>query len=1004
MKNIKKFGLGFVIAIFVLFSGFASKAHAAAINAATKVDVTPGTQFTTYQGVPVYRLRVSNTGNALDTITTLSPTPSGSANDTLVTLHFFNDANDNGFVDQGDTDLGASAAFASDNTIQTFDIADVPVGVGATASILITAQGNSVANNTFGFNLSFEAASAIAMSVTPSGTFPMLNVGTMTMTTTVPTVIAVDASNNPAPKTVAPGATNVSVKRLAISAVAGTSDSIVSIAPTPTGTANDNLDLTSVKFYIDSGSVPGEVDGTDILLSTTPAVYTGNDARTIFTFLSPVQVAASSTVNILVVYNLGGGIAPASTLYLQVAAVGDVIAGSGTALGSDSSTTSSLITISSSAPNIAIASSKVNSASTVLVTFVNPVENLASVDYTKWHIDVGDGGLTPLNPTSAAITSAGTPWTITLTFSGTPFSNTATAYAAAVGLYADGSAVTDTNSDTNIVVGHAASTVITDGQSPTIVSIGMSDSALKIGDTSTLTIVFSEPVTAFTNADLTIIEGGTLTAVGSGDGGTTWTATFTPTTLLEDPTNKIRVDATGLTDIAGNPGVGTMDTANYAIDTIAPTLTSIILADTALKIGETSLVTFTFSESVAGTFSNADITTIANGTLSAVVNGGAGTVWTATFTPTASIEDATNIITVTMTGITDLAGNPGVGTTSSANYQIDTLITTPAANPVAGSYNGTQNITLSSVGSTSIRFTTDGTAPSCSVGVVYSSAISISASGTIKAIACDNAGNELSNSFVYVISGNSVSGNNPPSVFDTTPPANAYIDISAGSVFTPSVNVVLALTALGANYMMISNNPDFTGASWETYATTKNWSLTSGDGVKNVYVKFKDTAGNISTVVSDMITLVVGFNPAVHVEGCDPGSGNLFTGKSCTIPATPASEEVKCPKGHLFNVENGKRCTVEITTTTTTTPATTTVTTTTTYNFGTALLKNGSKGEPVKELQRFLNKILNLGLVVDGQLGPKTIAVVKKWQKDNSLVSDGLIGAKTKAKMNLMVQ
>jgi len=47
-----------------------------------------------------------------------------------------------------------------------------------------------------------------------------------------------------------------------------------------------------------------------------------------------------------------------------------------------------------------------------------------------------------------------------------------------------------------------------------------------------------------------------------------------------------------------------------------------------------------------------------------------------------------------------------------------------------------------------------------------------------------------------------------------------------------------------------------------------------------------------------------------------------------------------------------------------------------------------------------LNAKLNLGLVIDGSLGPKTIAVIKKWQMDNGLVADGLVGAKTKAMMN----
>ena len=55
-----------------------------------------------------------------------------------------------------------------------------------------------------------------------------------------------------------------------------------------------------------------------------------------------------------------------------------------------------------------------------------------------------------------------------------------------------------------------------------------------------------------------------------------------------------------------------------------------------------------------------------------------------------------------------------------------------------------------------------------------------------------------------------------------------------------------------------------------------------------------------------------------------------------------------------------------------------------------------------KELQRFLNDKLNLGLKLDGKIGPKTIAVIKKWQKDHGLKADGLIGPKTKALMNSM--
>jgi murein L,D-transpeptidase YcbB/YkuD len=72
------------------------------------------------------------------------------------------------------------------------------------------------------------------------------------------------------------------------------------------------------------------------------------------------------------------------------------------------------------------------------------------------------------------------------------------------------------------------------------------------------------------------------------------------------------------------------------------------------------------------------------------------------------------------------------------------------------------------------------------------------------------------------------------------------------------------------------------------------------------------------------------------------------------------------------------------------------------YNFGSVTLKNGSTGEAVKELQRFLNAKLDLGLKVDGKLGPKTIEVIKKWQKDHGLTPDGLIGKNTKVLMNTL--
>jgi hypothetical protein len=55
--------------------------------------------------------------------------------------------------------------------------------------------------------------------------------------------------------------------------------------------------------------------------------------------------------------------------------------------------------------------------------------------------------------------------------------------------------------------------------------------------------------------------------------------------------------------------------------------------------------------------------------------------------------------------------------------------------------------------------------------------------------------------------------------------------------------------------MAISNDSDFSGGSWENYGTSKTWQLSGENGIKTVYVKFKDTSNNTSSVVSDSITL-----------------------------------------------------------------------------------------------------------------------------------------------------
>ncbi|WP_448725676.1 Ig-like domain-containing protein [Pseudomonas farris] len=293
---------------------------------------------------------------------------------------------------------------------------------------------------------------------------------------------------------------------------------------------------------------------------------------------------------------------------------------------------------------------RIGETSLVTITFSEAVSGFTNADLT-----ITNGTLTSVSSSDGGIT-----WTATFTPNASINDTT--------------NLITLNNTGVSDLAGNAGSGT-TDSNNYAIdtlrptATIVVADTALRIGETSLVTITFSEAVSGFTNADLTITNG-TLTSVSSGDGGITWTATFTPTASITDTTNLITLDNTGVSDLAGNAGSGTTDSNNYAIDTVRPTAT-IVVADTALRIGETSLVTITFSEAVSG-FTNADLT-ITNGTLTSVSSSDGGITWTATFTPSASINDTTNLITLDNTGVADLGGNAGSGTTDSNNYAIDTL-------------------------------------------------------------------------------------------------------------------------------------------------------------------------------------------------------------------------------------------------------------------------------------------------------------------------------------------
>jgi autotransporter-associated beta strand protein len=291
---------------------------------------------------------------------------------------------------------------------------------------------------------------------------------------------------------------------------------------------------------------------------------------------------------------------------------------------------------------------KAGQTSIVTISFSEAVTGLTVDDF-----NVANGTLSGLSSSDGGVT-----WTATLT-------PAAGIESAANLISLDGSRYTDLAGNT--AIGSASSNSYSlDSLRPTA-SIVVASPQLAIGQTSLVTISFSEAVSGLTVDDFSV-SNGALSGLSSSDGGITWTATFTPNTNISNASNRITLSNSGVVDLAGNAGSGSTNSGNYVVDTLRPGA-SIVVASSSLGIGQTSTVTISFSEAITGLA--VDDFSVANGTLSGLSSSDGGRTWTATLTPTANITDATNLITLNNTGVRDLAGNAGTGSTSSNNYAID---------------------------------------------------------------------------------------------------------------------------------------------------------------------------------------------------------------------------------------------------------------------------------------------------------------------------------------------
>lgn len=164
------------------------------------------------------------------------------------------------------------------------------------------------------------------------------------------------------------------------------------------------------------------------------------------------------------------------------------------------------------------------------------------------------------------------------------------------------------------------------------------------------------------------------------------------------------------------------------------------------------------------------------------------------------------------------------------------------------------------------------------------------------------------------------------------------IAIDSNATSTGTTNVILSLYATGAYAMEFSNTPDFSSGTWELYATTYPWMLTSGDGEKTVYARFSAAGGS------------------------ELGS------------AEASIDLVTAPVGQVLGASI--------------------------FQF-TTNLRRGSEGIDVTELQTLLTQEGLYGGPIIGYFGPLTSKAVKAYQLKNGLPATGFVGPLTRAQLNI---
>ena len=202
----------------------------------------------------------------------------------------------------------------------------------------------------------------------------------------------------------------------------------------------------------------------------------------------------------------------------------------------------------------------------------------------------------------------------------------------------------------------------------------------------------------------------------------------------------------------------------------------------------------------------------------------------------------------------DLASNTWASIESKAYVFSDSYVTftspTSLTNSTSVTLTGTCN---NASGNNEVEYSlnswayTDVTTDTCEASNTWSSDITLTSN--------------ISNSIDLRLKNNTNITSNTAIVHDDTAPTWS-ISINSGASTTTSAALTLTISAtdsISVNEMCTSEtafaSDDTCANTWESYTTSKSYTVSSDTGTKTIYIKFRDTAWNVSSVYTDNITL-----------------------------------------------------------------------------------------------------------------------------------------------------